>query len=119
MAVDLLPSSLARTPKGSVFVEGVEWVRIFCANCGAEDGLVPKANCTFAFALCVPCSETFGDTAHFYKEPDAVFYARVRDEQLDRYGTLLTGPALLRVLDDPGHPLTKLVRDFQRGTWTP
>lgn len=111
---DRLPSSFPKRQVGSVFVDGVEWTWIYCANCGKKDGLVPKESCTFAFALCTKCDH-LGDTAHFYKEPEAIFYERVLGEQLDRYGEILSPEKLLQVLDDPKHPLNKLVADYQKG----
>jgi hypothetical protein len=56
MAPDTLPDSRLKQSKG--LVHGgpagqfrMNWVPIYCANCGAAGGLVPEENKTFAFWL--------------------------------------------------------------------
>lgn len=79
---DFLPESRAREKRGVVrSAEHGNLIPIYCANCGTEWGLVPEHHVTFAFALCDPCSETHGDVAHTYKEPDSVFWERVQNAE--------------------------------------
>lgn len=83
--VDTLPDSRANRATG--VVSGVfrpaprfgrlNWVPIFCANCGAEGGLVPEAHTTFAFWLCNYCWESHGEIAGTMAVPDEVFWADV------------------------------------------
>ena len=107
----LLPDTRLRNTKNVVRGAGMNWVPIFCANCGADGGLVPEENCNFAFYLCNPCAEKFGDIEGTYIEPDAVFWQRVKEEQLAKYGRELTSAELVEVLKDENHPLTKLCKD--------
>ena len=81
-SANVLPDSRARAPNGSAPGFGLTWVPIFCANCGASGGRVPECNMTFAFYLCQKCADSWGDIAHTYMEPDAVFWKRVHDERL-------------------------------------
>lgn len=108
---ELLPDSRMKQPGGSVRRPDGWWQPIFCANCGVSGGLVPEENMTYAFYLCPPCGEKYGAMAHFYMMPDDVFFQKVSEEQLDRYGRFLNPVELLRALEDADHPLAKLARD--------
>jgi hypothetical protein len=66
----------------------------------------------FLFVLCDPCAETHGDIAHTYVEPDAVFYTRLREEQLEQYGRELTVGELAAEIDRG--KFTALVSDWER-----
>lgn len=118
--VDILPDTRARRAR-EVIRRTDSWgntynaVPVYCANCGHSAGDVPEENCTFAFFLCGPeandCASRWGNHAHFHVEPDTVFWARVRDEQLDKHSRLLSPAELLAALDDPSNSLTKLLKD--------
>lgn len=112
----ILPDTRLREPKKVVFANGMNWVPIFCASCGADGGLVPEENCSFAFYLCQPCADKFGNIEGTYIEPDAVFWQRVHDEMIEKYGRVLTSAELVEVLKDEHHPLTKLCRDRKNFT---
>jgi hypothetical protein len=43
-----------------------------------------------------------------------VWRERIKNEQLDRGADALSPEALLRMLDDPTDPLTRLVRELER-----
>lgn len=111
-SAEFLPESRARETRGVVrSAEHGNLIPIFCANCGKEWGLVPEHYVTFAFALCDPCSETHGDVAHTYKEPDAVFWERVRNAEHEKKVALT--PALLAIeLADFGSTFSKLAREW-------
>jgi hypothetical protein len=81
MSVDILPDSRARETRGSIRSPLGNLIPVHCANCGKPWGMVNEKDLTFAFALCDACAETYGDDAHFYKEPDAEFWARCEGEQ--------------------------------------
>lgn len=109
---DILPDSRSNRTIGIKHsIGGVWWIPIYCANCGADGGYVPEENMTFAFYLCNLCADKWGNIANTYSEPDEVFFARVRDAQLEKYGQLLGPEELLKALDDAGSPLAKLARD--------
>lgn len=111
---DILPSSMLKRPKGSVRRPDGWWQPIFCANCGCDGGLVPEENMTFAFYLCNTCAEKLGDAAHLMMMPDEVFFLKVQEAQLERYGRLLTAEEILKALNDDSHPLAKLAKDRLR-----
>lgn len=108
-AVDVLPDSRARVTRNAVWRGNSWWVPIFCANCGTSGGFVPEENCTFACYLCQECSDKLGHIAHTYVEPDVMFWARVRQEQLEKYQRLLT-PAEFATLSDDSS-LAKLLKE--------
>ena len=119
MSIDLLPESRAKnagTPKKSVWRGNMWWVPVYCANCGKEHGSVPEENCTFAFFLCDNCADKCGPIAGMYMEPDAVFYKKVEEAQLEKYGRLLTTEELLIQLDDVNSFISRLARDRLRLT---
>jgi hypothetical protein len=107
----LLPDTRLKEPKGAKLFNGINWIPIFCANCGADGGLVPEQNCNFAFYLCPNCAEVHGNIEGTYMEPDAVFWEKVKNEQLEKYGRELTAEEIVEFLKDDNHPLTKLCKD--------
>lgn len=112
--VDVLPDSRLATPftpKGGQWRDGAWWVPIFCANCGADGGLVPQENMTFAFYLCNPCFETYGTIAGTYAMPDEVFWAKLQEAQLERHGRLLSNTELVAALADESDPVSRLAKD--------
>ena len=111
---ELLPDSRLARPTGVVWRGNAWWVPIFCANCGRDGGFVPEENCTFACYLCLDCSEKMGAIAHTYLEPDAVFWARVAAEQLEKYQRFLTPTELLAAMESDT-PLGHLLRDRAKG----
>lgn len=85
---------------------------MFCGSCHCDDGqMVPEDACDFAFYLCVPCAETYGDLDGVEMIPDEVWFARVRDAQLEEHGRELTHVELLEQLSSPDSALSKLARD--------
>jgi len=112
MSVALLPDCRARDPKSRVmWANGMAWVAVHCANCGALGGYVPEENMTFAFYLCNPCTEKWSPQADQLAVPDEIFFQLVKEEQLEKYGRELTTPELLVVLADENSSLSKLARD--------
>ena len=87
------------------------WVPVFCANCGADGGLVPEENMSFLFYLCNTCAETHGQIAGTMVMPDEVFWAKVAEEQLQRYGHYLTPEEWGQVAEDPSHPLWTVLKE--------
>lgn len=111
---NVLPDSRLKQPKNIYQHIGLNWVPIFCANCGAEGGFVPEENCDFAFYLCTPCAERLGPIAGTYMMPDEVFWGRVKQEQMEQFGRELTAPELIEILKDGSNSLTKLVNERRR-----
>jgi hypothetical protein len=110
---NVLPDSRARTNRGSIRRQGLNYIPIYCANCGVPYGMVPERLVTNAFALCVPCSEKHGPIAHTYQEPDAVFWRRVEEAQKEEYGRLLNPLELAVQLDDLGSVLARLAAEWR------
>jgi hypothetical protein len=110
MAIDILPDSRARETRGVTRSPLGNLVPIYCANCGCPMGDVNESMITFAFALCQPCSETYGDDAHFYKEPDHVFWARC--EEATREAGLTTPEEIAREIERGGNPIATLAAEW-------
>ena len=120
LSASLLPDSRARTittVRGAVCRAGVWHQPLYCANCGADGGLVPEAETTFAFYLCKPCFEAYGAIAGTYAVPDEVFWARVLEETRQSDGRALTPAEMVAALADPDSVLSRLARD--RAVLTP
>ncbi len=114
---ELLPNSLTKTPKidFNLSRNGQTWLYLFCANCGADGGRVletdvPNAE-QFAFYLCNPCAETHGDIPGTMMVPDEIFFEKVRNAQLERYGRLLTGIEIAIELQDDSSIFSKLKKE--------
>lgn len=112
---DILPDSRTKTVRGRISVKGVNYIPIYCANCGADGGGVPEEHCTFAFYLCNACCEKHGPIAGTYVEPDAVFFEKVRQAQLEQCGREMTLEEIAKALDNADHPLSKLAREAPKG----
>lgn len=113
---DILPDSRLQDQKGGKRIEFGPWGRInmepvFCANCGKLGAYVPEENCTFACWLCDPCAETMGPITGALMMPDEVFWERVKAEQMEKYGRLLTKEEMEIVCDQPSGAMAKLLKE--------
>lgn len=112
---DILPDARASTvltSKGGRMGRFGWEVPIHCVNCGKSGGFVPEDHVTHVFYLCDdPCFKKYGQVAGTMLVPDEVFWARVRDAQLEKYGRLLTPLEIVAQLGDPDSLLSQLVRD--------
>ena len=109
---DILPDCRLQRGGGTIScgANGL-WVPVFCANCGADGGMVPLEGMTFLFYLCNLCAEKHGQIAGTMVMPDEVFYEKLKQEQLDRYGRYLTNEEWNQISEDPSHPLWLLIRE--------
>jgi hypothetical protein len=110
MADDILPDSRARVVRGSTRSPLGNIIPVHCANCGKPWGMVNEKDMTFAFALCQPCADVYGDDAHFYKEPDAAFFARVAAET--EAAGLTTPEAIAAKIEEGGNALATLAAEW-------
>lgn len=93
---------------------GVWWVRVFCISCGRRQGLVTEENMRNCSFICDhPCAEKYGRIEGAWAVSDAEFFRNVEQEQIERYGRVLTAPEMANVLSDVNNPFAALVRDFQ------
>jgi hypothetical protein len=109
---DFLPDSRPRVRRGGIRSPQGTVIPIYCANCGCDYGMVPEQMITFAFALCQACADKYGHIAHTYQEPDAVFWNRVYEAQLEEYRRPLTALELVVELDDPTTVMAKLAEEW-------
>ena len=116
---DLLPDSRLKSSRqvvrGKWNLPSRNWVPVFCANCGIPYGYVPEENCTFACWLCDPCAKKWGAQFGLLMMPDEVFWEKVKQEQLERYGRLLNETELQAVAEASCNPLSKLLRESPKG----
>jgi len=113
---DILPDSRLQDTKGTVRgqwnkLSSLNWVPVFCANCGIPYGYVPEENCTFACWLCDQCAEKWGLEYGLALMPDEVFWERVKLEQLERYARLLSPEELQVVAESTWNSLSTLLRE--------
>lgn len=86
------------------------WKLVFCASCGKENGITPEST-TFIFWLCAPCFKKYGDKTMFLFMPDEVFWQKIKHEQLEKYGRLLTIEELNAVVAADASPLATLIKE--------
>ena len=67
----------------------------------------------FAFWLCNGCAEKHGNIPGTFMVPDEVYWQRVKDAQLERYGRELDATEVLDQLRDPESMISKLARERQ------
>ena len=108
---DILPDSRAREMRGQQWDEQFGWmVPIFCASCGKPGGYVPEQNMDFVSYLCDdPCAKLYGEDAAVTLIPDEVYWRKIEEEQLERYGRVLSLPELQAVVDENASPLARLI----------
>lgn len=110
--IEILPDSRvanAGTPK-NVRMGPMGWEeQIFCVSCSQPGGWVPTENISRATWFCTKngCADKFGDTDALI--PDEVFWLMIQQEQMERYGHLLTESELIRVVETTKSPLTTLL----------
>lgn len=113
----MLPNSLTTTPKVDWNLSGPhgKWLYLFCASCGADGGRVLETDVPnreeFAFYLCDPCAAKYGAIDGSYMVPDEVFFQKVKEAQLERFGRELTVPELLKEMEDPNSLLLRVAKD--------
>lgn len=114
-SLELLPDSRLRSPKNVREHRGMMWQPLFCASCSTDKGggwvPEPPENCTFAFYLCDPCYEKYGQVAGTMVEPDVAFWERVKQAQVEEFGRVLTPQETAEALKDENHILAKLAKD--------
>lgn len=111
---NILPDSRCRERRGGIRSPLGTLIPIYCANCGKPQGMAPETMVTFAFALCQPCADAgHGDLAHFYQEPDAVFWERVANAQAEEFGRPLDALELAVQLDNPSSTMAKLADEWR------
>jgi hypothetical protein len=91
----------------------INWVPIYCANCGKPHGLVPEENIDFVCWLCDDCADKWGPTLATMMIPDQIFWTKVRYEQLERYGRLLSPKELHVAAESSCTALGLLLRDHR------
>jgi hypothetical protein len=106
-----LPDSRCRDAKRVIRIGPMNWIPIFCANCGADGGRVPQENMSFAFYLCDNCFEKHGAIEGTYAEPDVIFWAKVKAAQIEKYGRELTPEELVLELENESSIISKLSKD--------
>ena len=117
MAVDILPDSRPRERKGSISVGGVEYLPIYCINCGRRYGMVPAHAITHVTALCDHgCAGKYGDLAHTYADVDSAFKVNAAEATaalVAKLGRPVTAEELDRLTQEPASPLAAVARDWQ------
>ena len=113
-AVLVLPDSRLSTEKGRVsghhpFFGKIDWVPVFCANCGTPWGYVPAQNMDFVCYLCNDCSSHWGTQFGFALMPDEVYWNKVHQEMIEQYGRVLTERETAALTDV--NPLSTLLRE--------
>lgn len=111
-----MPDSRAKDAKGVKrgVVSGwgaVNFVPIFCANCGKPNGYVPEETCTFACWLCDPCAEKWGPQFNSLMTPDVAFWAKVEEVLLEQFGRILSPQEIAMLAEASNDPLSKLIRE--------
>jgi|FreactTroBogLake_1042271.scaffolds.fasta_scaffold19252_3 hypothetical protein len=107
----VLPDCRPKVQRNIVHHVGLNWTPIYCANCGADGGLVPEDNCNFAFYLCNSCAEKWSPVEGTYMVPDEVFWQRLLEEQMNTFGRVLTDDEMHTELQNENSVLFKLGKD--------
>lgn len=75
--------------------------------------MVPESHITHVFALCDHgCAGKYGDTAHEYVDPDAIYRERACAEAIAKYGRPLTPAEVEKELESTS-PIAAIARDWR------
>lgn len=113
----VLPNSRLQDSKGVIRGQFGGWGRlnlrpIFCANCGKLGAYVPEENCTFAIWLCDhPCAEQWGPQYGLAAMPDEIFWQKVQQEQMEKYGRYLTPNEMQALAQNSTSAMSKLLKE--------
>jgi hypothetical protein len=114
--MDILPNCILKDEKADPKLSGngMEYLYLFCPSCGADGGRVLKTDVphNFAFYQCDDCAAKYGDIAGTYVEPDAVFWAKMHQEQLVKYGHILDEYELSEVMKHGDNSVARLAKDY-------
>ena len=119
---NILPSSLMKNPTGVVrhkfsigaFEFSKNFAPLYCGCCGKDSGTFVQLDDlgpNFAFYQCQACLDKYGSIDGTYAIPDEVFWQRVKEAQLEKYGRELTPAEITEALKDEHHPLSLLAKD--------
>lgn len=110
---NVLPDCRTRARTGATVIQGCKVVPLYCGHCYKLAGYVQEELITGAFYLCPPCAETHGDPLHCYKEPEEVFWERVRNAQAEQ--EIPESPIeLAKALEDPSSVAAKLAEEWRK-----
>ena len=112
----ILPDSRLKDDKGRVsgyhrYFGRIDWVPVFCANCGTPWGHVPLENMDFACYLCNDCAVHWGTQFGVALMPDEVYWAKVHGEMIEKYGRVLTEAETMSHMQSDCNPLSKLLKE--------
>ena len=110
--MDLLPNSIPAERKidWNLSRTGARWLYIYCANCGKDGGRVLENEMDFAFYLCNSCAEKYGEIPNTMMVPDEVFFEKVKEAQIEKYGRILNPEEVAVELQDGSSFLSKLAK---------
>ena len=89
----------------------VAHVPFFCANCGFTDGRLVTEDSTFIAWLCPKCEVHWAPLLGTMAVPDEVFFARMKEAQIEKYGRVLSFDELAAAVSDDSNILSKLARE--------
>lgn len=115
MSQPVIPDSRCKKVTRTRFIGGVAHEPVFCFECGKLGAWVPQENMDFAAYVCPTCAEkpevqrVFGSCMM----PDEMFWNKVRDAQLEKYGRWLTPQEMAQELANDGtsNEMKKLKRE--------
>lgn len=119
-AIELLPDCRLTTPKRTTRIVNklgsINYTPLFCANCGADGGMVPEyvpqvQGYNFAFYLCDPCAEKWSALAGTMLIPDQAYWLKLREMQMSDYGHELTSEEVVIELQNPTSKLSRFVSE--------
>lgn len=108
--IDLFPDCRPKAKKGGKYdaANGVWWYPVACASCHQEGAMAPETS-THVFYLCDPCFKKHGHLTGVMMVPDAVYYQKVAEEQMEAHGRYLTPDEMAKVREDNDTPLARLL----------
>lgn len=125
---DILPSSVPKVIRGGkpgifdLTGETLEWIPVFCASCGVGGMRVPLVQVLsggfvawFCEAAQNNCAERYREQTMFAVIPDEIFFRKVQEAQLDKYGRELMPWEIVDQLHDPNSLMSQLARERYAG----
>jgi hypothetical protein len=108
--MELLPDSRCRNTTSVVKIAGVNYVPIFCMNCGTHGGLVTEQGVHFVGWMCDSCQEKHPLPPGTYAIPDTDYNRKVAEEWA-KAGSI---ERVIAELQNEQSSLAKLAKDQPR-----
>lgn len=115
--LDLLENCLTRDRKidDSISNAAEKWLYLFCMSCGRDGGRVRDTEVPlqdqYAGYVCNSCATKYGGIPSTMLMPDELFWKKVHEAQIEKYGALLSSEEIDIQLQEKNSLMSTLAKE--------